>query len=630
MGSPAMGWRRGIGLLVALATGGVWPVTTGYAAGAPPSVIFILLDTTRADRFSAWGSPRPTTPHFDALGASGARFTRHFANAHATRSSMPQLMTGRYYHPNILRPMKPLSEPREYYFVEADPSAVLLPDVLRRHGYRTVGVSAHPWVVHESAFGRAFDRLEFIAAEPEQGHVDAKPVVDRGLELWRARSRDRPTFLYLHFMDLHMPRWLPPGVPDEFAPTGWNSRFSAASKPLFGTRRRAWNHADAQDFTAADRRTFAAFYDALLAYTDREVGRLLAAVRADDPALQSVLIVVVADHGEELGEEGHIDHTGTLADGVQHIPFIVAGARIRPGQRFRGFSENVDVVPTILGILGFGAATDRARFDGRPLVAADGRLCDGCGKAAVHYAWIHYKGVRTRSALLRVPTERTGDAHCRDGAQLWQVERGRRTPVDVPTSEDDHAARLRRRVAARLVRREARFLNAEWRPPDRSFFVQAQEWKLESSVPLACPRVDAATTRSGLRVPGWQYARESFFVLEPGGGRPLEIAVTVPDGVYRVDAGVVPIGKPPWLFGFDAWLRRAFLNSEPTEFVSLGDMEAADRQLQLRLPEALGRQQRLVSLRLTPPGAAPATDEDDVLRAEPDYRERLRALGYVQ
>src|SRR5207244_5761776 len=56
------------------------------------SVLFIMLDATRADRLSAWGNTHPTTPTLDGLAAAGALFRRHFANSHATRPSFPQLM----------------------------------------------------------------------------------------------------------------------------------------------------------------------------------------------------------------------------------------------------------------------------------------------------------------------------------------------------------------------------------------------------------------------------------------------------------------------------------------------------------------------------------------------------------
>ena len=86
------------------------------------SVLFIMLDATRADRLGAWGNPHPTTPTLDGLAAAGALFRRHFANSHATRPSFPQLMTGRYYFQNVLRAFTPNEHPREFPFSQGDPT----------------------------------------------------------------------------------------------------------------------------------------------------------------------------------------------------------------------------------------------------------------------------------------------------------------------------------------------------------------------------------------------------------------------------------------------------------------------------------------------------------------------------
>ena len=88
--------------------------------------------------------------------------------------------------------------------------------------------------------------------------------MDRGLALWAGRDAARPTFLYLHFMDAHMPRFLPEAEP-RFPVPGydWRARFRPDGEPDFDRARRSWNQFDASDFTPDDRRYFAAVYDTL-------------------------------------------------------------------------------------------------------------------------------------------------------------------------------------------------------------------------------------------------------------------------------------------------------------------------------------------------------------------------------
>jgi arylsulfatase A-like enzyme len=597
------------------------------ARAAHPNVVFVLLDTTRADRFGAWGHDRPTTPVLDRLAGRGVAFLRHFANAHATRSSMPQLMTGRYYHRSILRPFAVDAHPREYRFARTDPTATLLPALLHANGYVTEAVSAHPWVARESLFGAQFDRLDSIDSEPSRGHADAPEVVDAALARWRARDPARPLFLYVHLMDMHTPRFLPAGEP-RFPVLGydWRQRFDATGEPTFDGKRRRWDHDDASTYTELDRAHLGAVYDTRLAWTDEHLGRLLAALEAGDPELRSTLVVVTADHGEELGEEGRTGHSGSLTDAIQHIPWIVAGAGVPPGQRVTRLSEHVDVLPTILTLLDVPLPPG-IHVDGRPQLERDGRRCDACGKAAVYFAWEDYRGVRSARHQLVQRRPASFDARCNGAEQLYRVDAGRRQPLPADETNAPVTARLRRRLQQRLGRREQRFLGHRFGKPESRFVVRSAFWRVGDAAAVACVRVDESTERARLQTPGWLWTGRSIALLRPDGDRPLAVTLDVPAGEYQAEAVSVPIPPMPWLRSWERWRVKAFLRSEPVEYVPLGAYVAADRGLALGLPPGLAHR-RIVAIRLTPPGATtsdprPASEEDRQLR------ERLKALGYV-
>ncbi|TMA99160.1 MAG: sulfatase [Deltaproteobacteria bacterium] len=593
------------------------------ALAAPPSVIFILLDTTRADRLSAWGNPRPTTPALDRLAADGVQFVRHFANAHATRPSMPQLMSGRYYHSNILGAFQTDSHPREMSFARRDPTAALLPALLRDRGYATAAVSAHTWIAADSELGRPFEHFELLPFTAADGHGDAAPLVDRAIALWLARVRGRPLFLYLHFMDMHIPRRLPEGEP-RFAVPGydWRARFTANGEPDFGQDRRRWDRHDARDFTDLDRAHYEAVYDTRLQYTDEQLVRLLSAVRDEDPGLRDTVIVVTADHGEELGEDGRIEHPASLADGVQHVPWIVAGGPVEPGRRCTGVTEHVDVVPTLLALLGLPLPSD-VTVDGRAWFEATGRLVAPCGGTAAYYAWEDYRAVRAHRYLFEERPPGSFEARCGGEARLHRVDALHRRRLAGPGIER-RMGRLRLLLHARLAERERAFRADRYDAPARSFVVRADFWRTTDAARVRCVRVDESTDRSALGADGWMWSGRG--VTASGvEGPPLSVRLEVPAGVYAVDAAGTPIAAPPWLFGFARWRRKAFLPDVPSEFPPLGTLDASRRELALELPAAVGRGHHVLALRLTPPGATPS-----VPGVDEGQRDRLKALGYVQ
>ena len=597
------------------------------AAAAPPNVVFVLLDATRADRFGAWGNPNRPTPSLDALAAAGVAFKEHFANAHATRASMPQIMTGRYYGQSILRPFLPDRHPREMTFSRPDRTAALLPGILRRHGYQALGVSAHPWVVAESDFGHEFQRLDFVGADPHRGHADAVNVIDRALDAWRTRDRGQPLFLYVHLMDMHMPRFLPEAEPRFPVPGfAWRERFEPGGEPIFNRAARRWAINDGRGFTELDRRHFAGVYDTRLSYADEHLGRLLGALRAEDPELGETLVVVVADHGEELGEDGRTDHLDSLADAVQHIPWIVAGAGVKPAQEVLRFTENVDVLPTILGVLHL-ALPPGVRVDGRAQIAGDGRVCTACGKAVVYYAYEDYRAVRTARYLLRQRHEGSIEARCSGADTLYRHSGLVRHVLDESVRHARVAARLRRLVARRLGPLEHAFLTGRYAQPAASFLVTRDYWALAPDARVACVHVDEDTGRFALWQRGWLWSGRGVGVLHAGGDTPLTVAVPAPDGDYRVEAGVVPVGSPPWFSGFGRWRARAFLPDDPQSFLPLGEFHATNGTVTVPIAAAAGLGNHVVALRLSPSAVAPTAPLGP---GDDELRQRLKALGYVQ
>ena len=303
----------------------------GFGLGAPGSakglnVLLVTLDTTRADRLGCYGHATASTPTLDALAARGLRFTQATSGVPVTLPSHATIFTG--FDP----PRHGVRNNSEYRLAGAHET---LAERLRAAGYDTAAfVSAF---VLDARFGldQGFalydDRVEAAqGAAFAQGNNErrADEVTDAALA-WLRRERRAPFFAWVHYYDPHA-TYRPP------AP--YEARFKDAP------------------------------YDGEIAFMDAQLGRLLAEL--DQRKLRErTLVVVLADHGESLGEHGEATHGVFIYEAVMHIPLIVAGpAAVVPKPAVvDGLVSTADVTPTLLDLLGVAAKPD---FDGLSLARA--------------------------------------------------------------------------------------------------------------------------------------------------------------------------------------------------------------------------------------------------------------------
>ena len=169
------------------------------------NVVFILLDTLRADRLSAYGYERPTTRYMDALASTGIRFENTVSQSSWTKTSMASLWTATHPVNNgVLR------------FDHALPEEAVLPaEIFKRAGYRTAGLWRNGWVAPNFGFDQGFDmylkpRPGRERAQIQRGNPSTpalvgtdEDLIESAREFLKNFGRER-FFLYLHFMDVHV------------------------------------------------------------------------------------------------------------------------------------------------------------------------------------------------------------------------------------------------------------------------------------------------------------------------------------------------------------------------------------------------------------------------------------------
>jgi len=315
------------------------------AAARRPHVVYVTWDSVRADRVSAYGSARETTPNLDRLAAAGVLFEQAFSQNNWTRPSYMSILTSRY----------------RWELDEGDWSrAVTLGELLKDAGYCTLAVVQNPNLDRSLGFDQGFDAyVEINEREP----IDALLAV-LARRVPRLARGGRPLFLFLHVQE---PHWPYRGDDRDAA------RFLAAGSPPIGegevtrlmrTNGAGWDPA-APDAAAKVGRMLD-LYDLDIHLADRALGGIEALLDAHGLWEES-LVVFNSDHGDEFADHdafGHAHHN--VHPELTRVPFVLrfpAALGVAPA-RVADVVRNLDLMPTVLAVLGIESP---AALSGRSL-----------------------------------------------------------------------------------------------------------------------------------------------------------------------------------------------------------------------------------------------------------------------
>ncbi len=326
----------------------------------PPrlSLLLVTVDTLRADALGAYGGSPSATPRLDALAASGVVFERAWSQAPATGPAVASLLTSLYPHQHgVTHSTRPLAGRQ-----------TTLAERLAEGGWDTAGFVSSSILAARYGFRQGFGHWDERLSRPYAGSQlerDAADTTDAALA-WLA-GRERPFFLWLHYFDPHAPYR---------ERTGGGSGAAGSYSFL-----RQLEQSGSRRLIERQLPEIRRLYRGEVAWVDGQIGRLLDALEASG-RLDSTLVAVTADHGEELFDHGPFHgHVESLSESVLRVPLILwLPSRLPAGRRVDGLVELVDVAPTLLSILGV------ARPDG--LSGRDlGRPATGTGESAPRLAF---------------------------------------------------------------------------------------------------------------------------------------------------------------------------------------------------------------------------------------------------
>jgi arylsulfatase A-like enzyme len=279
------------------------------------NVLFILIDTLRAERLGAYGYHRDTSPAIDEFASKGVRFARQLSQSTWTKASMASLWTGLYpVHTGVTR----------FDHVVSD-EAVMPAEVFRDAGFKTIGIYRNGWVAPTFGFNQGFDVYTHAPRLRVKSKVRARnptisndsndeETVAAAIEFLRVSGHDGRWLLYLHFMDVH-----------EFLYDEESALFGGA-------------HSD--------------MYDNSIRWTDGTLKILFSYLREFGLA-DNTIVAIASDHGEAFRERGLEGHARAVYRETTEVPFLLAFPfKLEPGVVVPTRTQNIDIWPTIFDLIG--------------------------------------------------------------------------------------------------------------------------------------------------------------------------------------------------------------------------------------------------------------------------------------
>ncbi|MFQ5789097.1 MAG: sulfatase-like hydrolase/transferase [Acidobacteriota bacterium] len=306
-------WRVGMVATVLSVLLGVALVWLYRRPELPKRIILISIDTLRADHLGCYGYEKIQTPHIDRLAREGVLFENAATVTPLTLPAHSSIFTGRGpLHHGVI----------DNLGFQLDETEKTLAELLRDRGFATGGfvgsfVLDSRWGIAQG-FDTYLDRFEAprgrITALLRANQRPGDEVLGPALE-WIRSQGERPYFAFIHFFDPHTPYAPPEPYREQYGP----DRFGR--------------------------------YDGEVAFVDSLVGRLIATLE-EQGLYDDALIVLMGDHGESLGEHGEETHGFFIYDATIRVPLLIKAPGIQGAGRVSGQVRTIDVMPTVLDLLG--------------------------------------------------------------------------------------------------------------------------------------------------------------------------------------------------------------------------------------------------------------------------------------
>lgn len=305
---------------------------------AYPDILFVVIDSLRADHLGVYGYPRNTSPFIDEIARQSLIFEKTYSASTYTCESVSSILMGRY----------PSSTPWSTgWQAQIDPTATTLPEVLKNQGYITLLFTDHP-ALEEQMFGKGFDYAKVLTKQFGLSGNGVK-LIEEILKYINILDMNKPLFIYIHIYDPHEPYDPPPSYYLRFADKIYEKPLRLYDEIRFHLPELVQQGFGPSDIRFED---LVLRYDAEIALTDDCIKTLYSSLSKLRKEKKTIWFIT-ADHGEEFLDHGFLEHAWRLYLETIRVPLIIHAPYINSQtQRIDSEVSLVDMFPTILKLLG--------------------------------------------------------------------------------------------------------------------------------------------------------------------------------------------------------------------------------------------------------------------------------------
>lgn len=343
-----------------------------------PNVVLIIMDATRTDHLSCYGYYRETAPNLEALAGEGVLFENAISAAPWTLPSITSMFTGTY----------PSRHGNRTWHNVMDDGLLTLAQILSSQGYNTAAFHSAGHIGPSWGTDRGFQQIRERLFQDrnlveilEHAVVRVRDILTNSNDCGAAWTNNQvqdwitdchePFLLYLHYMEPHVKYRSPWPYHWQYLndPSDW-------IRSLRVNRRRTWLEWLVGQVTLeeADFEILTNLYDGAINYLDKKIGEVVGMLR-QRCILDNSILIITADHGENLGDHGMMGHQWCLYETLIKVPLIIRYPKIFPPDlRISGLVQTVDILPTLIDILQITPAELSGQLQGQSVIS-EGRIC---------------------------------------------------------------------------------------------------------------------------------------------------------------------------------------------------------------------------------------------------------------